>query len=86
MRARLGHGVVPEGSVLPIPGRLRWFCQCKLTCQFAQCIAISGHADVARASACDAVLVSRTRDLVIPTITEVPVESKKEDVKGTPGA
>lgn len=42
-RVSLGHGARPEGSVRLSPtGQPRWFCQCKLTCQFAQCIAISG--------------------------------------------
>lgn len=80
-RERVSATVRPEGSVLPIPGRPRWFCQCKLTCQFAQCIAISGHADVARASARDTLLVSRTRDFVISTITKVSVGFSKEDLK-----
>jgi len=78
---RVSATVCPEGSVLPIPGQPRWFCQCKLTCQFAQCIAISGHVDVARASACDVLLLSRTRNSVISTYHWGPRRIHKRRLK-----
>jgi len=81
--ARVSATVCPEGSVLPIPGQPRWFCQCKLTCQFAQCIAISGHVDVARASACDALLLSRTRNSVISTYHWGPHRIHERRLKDT---
>lgn len=42
VKARLGHGISQGICPSYFPSsRPRWFCQCKLTCQFAQCIAIS---------------------------------------------